>query len=136
MYYLNSIYFLDNREQTEGLSFIQTLFKATLKCQSHLGGSSGKSPRSKLLFRCIRGGDWVSIHLAFSLSCPVYWAIPLHKFTAIGVTQRVRADPTRAEEVLRHSLQRGVKGRQKSAHGHCINLAPRIPGKSSSKPCL
>lgn len=62
---------------------------------------------------CIRGGDWVSIHLTFSLSCPVYWAIPLHKFTALGVTHRATAEPTSAEEVLKHSLQRGVKRQPK-----------------------
>lgn len=136
MYYLNSIYFPDNRQEREGPSFIQPLFKASSKCQNHLGGSSGKSLRSKLLFDCIKGGDWVSIHLTLSLSCLVHWAIPLHKFTAIGVTHGASADPTPAEEVPKHSRQRRVKGSRKSAHGHCISLAPQIPGKSSSMPRL
>lgn len=33
MYYLNPIYFLDNRQKREGPSFIQTLFKATLNAR-------------------------------------------------------------------------------------------------------
>lgn len=77
------------------------------------GGFYWQESEEQTSVDCIRGGDWVSIHLTFSLSCPVYWAIPLHKFTALGVTHRATAEPTSAEEVLKHSLQRGVKRQPK-----------------------
>jgi len=36
------------------------------------------------------------------LSCMVYQATPLHKFTAIRITPKVAAEPALAEEVLKH----------------------------------